>query len=313
MYLKTSNPIAALTALSRCFGSVGSLYVLGAGASVPHVPTTDQLSERILRSFLQAGIFQTERIARDVVSSRIIRDPEYWKNPMRWELVQRLPPAYVIGKLPELLSGHAAPPLANYEVFNLAEKPSTIFTMNVDGLASRICKGHRVLEMHGRSPSGEVLERSGWKTYTEAILEFPDLPPPLIPGLVLPGPESADVLARAEYMTADRLLQAAGYVSIVGYSFGGMDDIYTYAFLASRIPRAHQAILVISPDPYEVMYRLSDALKSTRVHRISAYWNYLARAILSPGECRKCHPTPIGLFCPHCVDYRYEALLDATA
>jgi hypothetical protein len=313
MCLNASNPVAALTVLSRCFGSVGSFYVLGAGASVPHVPTTDQLSERILHSFLEGGIFQTEPIERDIVFSRIIRDPEYWKDPMRWELVQRLPPAYAISKLPELLSARPSVPVANYEVFNLAAKPSTIFNMNVDGLASRICKEHRVLEMHGRSPSPELLERSGWKTYTEAILEFPELPPLLVPGMVLPGPEPADVLVRVEYRTAQRLINAAGYVSIIGYSLGGMDDIHTYAFLASRIPRSHQAVLVVSREPYEVMYRLSDALKSSHVHGISAYWEYLARAILFPGECRKYHPTPGGSFCAYCVGYRYEALLDATA
>ena len=310
---KASNPISALTALSRCFGSAGSFYVLGAGTSVPHVPTTDQLSEQILHSFLEGGIFQTEPIERDIVSSRVIRDPEYWKDPMRWELVQRLPPAYVIGKLPELLSTRAGVPIANYEVFNLAAKPSTIFNMNVDGLASRICRGHRVLEMHGRSPDRELLERSGWKTYTEAILEFPELPPPLVPGLVLPGPESTDVLARVEYRAAQRLINTAKYVSIVGYSFGGMDDIHTYAFLASRIPRSHQAVLVVSREPYEVMCRLSDALKSPRVHGIPAHWEHLAKAILFPSECRKYHPAPAGSFCAHCVGYRYEALLDATA
>lgn len=311
MYRKAPNSIVALTALSRCFSSAGSFYVLGAGASVPHVSTTDQLSERILQAFLEGGIFQTEPIERDIVSSRVIRDPKYWNDPLRWELIQRLPPSYVIGKLPELLSTRAGVPVANYEVFNLAAKPSTIFNMNVDGLASRICNGHRVLETHGRSPSSELLERTGWKTYTEAILEFPGLPPLLVPGLVLPGPEPADVLGRAEYRTAERLLRAARYVSLVGYSFGGMDDIHTYAFLASKISRSHEAIIVISLDPYEVMYRLSDALKSTRVYGIFAHWEYLARAVLFSGECRKYHPTPSGSFCAHCVSYRYEALLDA--
>lgn len=313
MIRTTSNTITALTAFSQCFSSAEAFYVLGAGASVPHVPTTAQLSERILRSFLAGGIFQTEPIERDIVSSRVIRDPEYWKDPLRWELIQRLPPAYVIGKLPALLSTRAGIPVANYDVFNLAAKPSTIFNMNVDGLARRICRGHRVLETHGRSPASELFETSGWNTYTDAILEFPDLPPPLIPGFVLPGPEPADVLSRAEYRSAERLLKAARYISIVGYSFGGMDDIHTYAFLASRIPALHEACIVISRDPYEVMYRLADALKSSRVHGISAYWEHLARAILFPGECRKYHPMPRGSFCPYCVNYQYEALLDASA
>ena len=312
MFRATTHSIAALTALSQSFDSVGSLYVLGAGASVPHIPTTDQLSERILRSFLEAGIFLTEPIERDIVSRRVIRDPEYWKDPLRWELIQRLPPAYVIGKLPELLSARVTTFVANYDVFNLAAKPSTIFNMNVDGMANHLCKEHWVLEPHGRSPSLALLERSGWKTYTDALLEFPGLPPPLVPGLVLPGPEPADVLARAEYRTAEKLLRAARYISIVGYSFGGMDDLHTYTFLASNISKLHHAVIVISREPYEVMHSLADALKSTRVHGISAHWEYLARAILSPGNCRKYHPMPGGSFCAHCVNYQYEALLDAS-
>jgi hypothetical protein len=269
------------------------------------------LSKWILESFLEHGVFQTEPIVRDVISSRVIRDPEYWKDPLRWELIQRLPPNYVIGKLPELLTTWSRVASANYDVFSLAAKPSTIFNMNVDRLAMRSCRGHRVFEPHGRSLSPEMFERIGWSTYTKAILDFPELSPLTVPGLVLPGPEPADVLARAEYRAAARLLPMSNHFSIIGYSFGAMDDLHTYAFLTSRIPRSHQAVLVISLEPYEMMYRLSDELKSTSVFAISASWQHLSHAILFPGDCKKFHPTSHGAFCVPCVWYQYEALLDA--
>ena len=306
------NTILALTALSRSFRRAGSFYVLGAGVSAPHVPTINQLSGRLLRDFLDGGIFQTEPLKRDTVSNRVIRDPECWKDPMRWELIQRLPPGYVTGKLPTLLSAGLAPRAnANYRVFNLAAKPSTIFNMNVDGLASRICKGHRVFEAHGRSPGVRILKSSGWTSYVDAIREFPNLPPPLVPGLVLPGPEPAAVLARQSYKNAEKLLKAAQYISIVGYSFGGMDDIHTHAFLTSRISPLRQTVIVISLDPLEVTYRLADTLKSSSIFGISANWAYLANAIAYPRECRKSHPVPEGLFCAECVNYQYEVLLNA--
>ena len=311
MHRSRTRTLAGLSALSRCFSTPESFYVLGAGASVPHVPTTDQLSERILESFLEHGVFQTESISRDVISSRVIRNPEYWKDPLRWELIQRLPPNYVIGKLPELLVAQSRIASTNYDVFALAAKPSTIFNMNVDRLAMRSCKGHRVFEPHGRNLSPEMFERIGWSTYTKAILDFPELSPPTIPGLVLPGPEPAEVLTRAEYRAAAKLLPMSKYVSIIGYSFGAMDDLHTYAFLTSKIPRAHQAVIVVSLEPYEMMYRLSDELKSASVFAIPASWQHLVRAILVPGDCRKYHPTPNGTFCAPCVWYQYEALLDA--
>ena len=311
MHRSGPTALVALSTLSRCLSTPESFYVLGAGASVPHVPTTDQLSERILGFFLKHGVFQTKPIARDVVASRVIRDPEYWKDPLKWELIQSLPPNYAIGKLPELLTTQASMVSANYDVFALAAKPSTIFNMNVDRLATRSCRGHRVFEPHGRSLSPEMFERIGWGAYTKAILDFPELSPPTIPGLVLPGPEPAEILTRAEYRAAARLLPMSKHFSIIGYSFGAMDDRHTYAFLTSRIPRAHQAVIVVSLDPYEMMYRLADELKSSSVVAIPASWQHLARAILAPGDCRKFHPTPHDTFCASCVWYQYETLLDA--
>ena len=310
MHRTPPKTLAALSALSQSFAMPESFYVLGAGASVPHVPTTAQLSDLLAESFLARGAYQTERIARDVVSSRIIRDPVYWKDPMRWELLQRLPANYVIGKLPELLAARGATASSNYEVFALAAAPSTIFNMNVDSLASRYRKVHRILEPHGRSLSSEMFERIGWAAYTNAILDFPDLPPPTVPGLVLPGPEPAEVMSRSEYRAAAKILPCSKYVSIIGYSFGGMDDVHTYAFLTGRIPRAHEAVLVISPDPYEMMHRLSEGLKSTNVHAIPASWHYLTRAILKPGDCKKHHCALSGPFCVPCVWHEYETLVD---
>lgn len=310
MHRTPATVLAALSALSRSFATPESFYVLGAGVSVPHVPTTAQLSALISQLFLAHGAYQTEPIARDVVSSRIIRDPEYWKDPLKWELLQRLPPNYVIGKLPQLLAARAEVVSSNYEVFSLAASPSTIFNMNVDSLASRYRRVHRVLEPHGRSLSAATFERIGWASYTDAILDFPELPPPTIPGLILPGPEPAQVTGRSEYRIAGEVLPYSKYVSIIGYSFGGMDDVHTYAFLTSRIPRAHHAVLVMSLDPYEMMHRVSEELKSTNVHAIPASWHHLARAILRPGTCKKHHWAPNGPFCVPCVWYEYQALVD---
>ncbi len=117
-------------------------------------------------------------------------------------------------------------------------------------------------------------------------------------------------MSRAEYRTAARALPHSKYVSIIGYSFGGMDDVHTYAFLMARIPRAHDAVLVISPDPYEMMHRLSEELKSMNVHAIPASWHYLAQAILKPGYCRKHHWALNGPFCAPCAWYQYQRLVD---
>jgi len=66
MYRTPPKALAALSALSQSFAMPESFYVLGAGASVPHVPTTAQLSDLLSESFLAHGAYQTERIARDV-------------------------------------------------------------------------------------------------------------------------------------------------------------------------------------------------------------------------------------------------------
>ena len=67
-----------------------AFFVLGAGVSSPLVPMTAELSKSIVADFLDAGVFSAEPIESDDLIARVIQKPPIWKNPMLYELLERI-------------------------------------------------------------------------------------------------------------------------------------------------------------------------------------------------------------------------------
>lgn len=63
-----------------------------------------------------------------------------------------------------------------------------------------------------------------WDSLIDTLQDFPELQGVEIPGLLLPQREPEEIVSTKEYCIAQKFLQTARRVILVGYSFGDMDD-----------------------------------------------------------------------------------------
>ncbi len=299
-----------LQILLDAFFTRDSFFVIGAGVSAPQTPMTAELSETVVTDFLNAGVFSTKSIEPSALVNRVIQKPPIWQDPMLYALIQRLPPGFAQASVLRQLAPSLGPIPPQYAVFNLACAPATIFNMNTDGLARKFCRNHLILEPHGSGPTREVLDGLDWSDLMDSYAMYPELRPLSLPSLVLPGPEPDYVTKQDSYAVASARLRSARHVAIIGYSFGGYDDSHTYTFLVERLRLYRPNVVIVSPNPRDLVECLSENMKSNRVFGVEAYWKPLATAILNPGECQKSHLPSNYSVCDRCVWYRYAHILD---
>lgn len=276
-----------LSLLLDAFGCSYSFYVLGAGASAGIVPMTAQLKKNIVDRFISFGSFPAETFEHDEIFLRVIGDSDNFENFLTSAKLKHLYPsavhAMVIRELTRpkyIKEAHA------YEIFLLIKKPSTIFNLNVDGLAEIYCLGHYLLEPHGRVPI-DLVQSPFWEEYIDALLDFGfDIFE--IPSLILPRPEPHHVTSQPVYSKATSLIKSARFVVFIGYSFGyfnksnSFDDSETFEFFRDilRYYKNHRKdILIISPSPEITGSAIEEAVRSLNVCTIPVYWNHLCQAI----------------------------------
>lgn len=224
-----------LAILLDAFDCPFSFYVLGAGASAGIVPMTAQLRENIVNRFISFGSFPAESFQHDDVFLRVIghaKDyPDFYTS---WKLQHLYPSAVHAMVINELTPPDYIEEAHAYEIFMLIKRPSTIFNMNVDGMAEMYCVGHYLLEPHGRVPV-ELVRSPFWDFYIDALLDY-GFNVKEIPGLILPTPEPYHVTSTPAYSKAALLIKQARFVLFIGYSFGyfdktqSFDDFETFEF-----------------------------------------------------------------------------------
>lgn len=264
-----------------------SFYVLGAGASAGIVPMTAQLRENIVNRFILFGSFPAESFQHDDVFLRVIGPSKDYPDMFTsWKLQHLYPSAVHAMVIKELTPPEYIEEAHAYEIFLLVKRPSTIFNLNVDGLAEIYCIGHFLLEPHGRVPI-ELVRSPFWDWYIDALLDY-GFSVREIPGLILPMPEPYHVTSRPAYSKAALLLKKSRFVLFIGYSFGyfdptqSFDDFETFEFFREllRHYRSHRKnILVISPNPEMIGGAIEESICSSNVCIMPFYWNYLCRAI----------------------------------
>ena len=264
-----------------------SFYVLGAGASAGIVPMTAQLRENIVNRFISFGSFPAESFKHDDVFLRVIgHSKDYPDVFTSWKLQHLYPSAVHAMVIKELTPPELIDEAHAYEIFMLIKRPSTIFNINVDGLAEIYCIGHFLLEPHGRIPI-ELIRSPFWDWYIDALLDY-GFSIREIPGLILPMPEPYHVTSTPAYSKAALLLKKARFVLFIGYSFGyfdptqSFDDFETFEFFREllRHYRNHRKdILIISPDPEMIGRAIEESICSSNVCTMPFYWNYLCKAI----------------------------------
>ena len=187
----------------------------------------------------------------------------------------------------------------NYLAFELF-RPGMILNYNLDGLASYLCPGHRVITPHGTvdpwygSPGGaEVLSM---------VREF-DIRVSA-DGITLCVPES-DKDAHLKSMLREAYGWTPEFIAVIGYSFGrngaAYDDHVSWQFFSRAFPKFSGSIYVIDPDPYDLACRVADARKTSNVFGIRAFWNLLAHSFVETSYNRQ-NLWPL--------DYIYDRALD---
>jgi len=293
-----------------------SFYILGAGASAGIIPLTNQQGAQIVKRHLGHGIFSVSEVEIDTVAKRLLENAYFSDDQLTQELIKRIPAGAIKAISYQLMtSKHDLFPPRQYYVFNLAKYRSIIFNFNVDGLASRFCNNHIVINAHGML-NPKLLHSEPWNELVEDCLTY-HLNEPRMPNVLLPEKEPLGITNSNDYKLAAKFYPCTRYVVFIGYSFGmnkrDLDDWESYLYFIRLFKKQEKPIVVISPYGAEQLANmLREKLLRKNVYVISAYWNYLASAIL---EHRRMH-----IMFPHIKDnyrisleYIYQSILDEKA
>jgi len=264
-------------------------FILGAGASVPHVPTLAQIPGTIA-TFAQAlSSIPASPIAdsplRRLIAPLIDGLTNVPTSLNEWKV--RGMTSSTIAVLIEQLIAHAHwQRLPQYEVFHLFPLNAKIVSFNWDGLAKARCPQSEVIHPHGalgpRSLLTDSLEMRLFYSQLDDSLESRDW---LLPELVMPEEENGPKLhSIREHVFA--LWLNAPVVIIIGYSFGrgqsvDYDRVWFDTFVEAMKRNTRAPIHIIAPDTSRLRIELSEALKRTiNIHGWPLSWHALARAIL---------------------------------
>jgi hypothetical protein len=272
-----------------------TFYVVGAGASYGLVPMTPQLRKFVEREYDNIGIYPVSSVPRSPLFDRIIGDVRFDRDSVRKLLLYHIAPGtldlLVQCGLWRSLVG-AVPP--QYGVFDVVGKPSTIFSFNLDGLASAYRgRSHQVLEPHG-SIDRLWLESPYYGEWLHATSAYDLILPYLTPKL-LPSPEPSAITETAPYVFGRHLFRMCRAIVLIGYSFGrregGFDDAESFEYFVDLLRTHQRPALVVAPSPDELVDLLQQRVHSRSVYAVPVPWEVLSEIVLSIADERGRIPT----------------------
>lgn len=314
-----SRLIDRLKPLLKAFEQPGSCFVLGAGASWPLVPVGSQLADKVRERGLLMPSYPTYRMDRDILGTRMLgstaESAPVWDDH-RWyaeDLLWHVSPGAVRAIVTAYLCPAAhqrIPP--QYDVFNLAKHSLGLINFNNDGLASKYCRRHRVINVHGTGFTAEDKSRIDMEWWINIHQEYPGLSFIGVPGLHLPLPEVPELARLPAYGAVDDVLNRSDHITIVGYSFGRGDDSVAYDKILRALQKSGVSAVVLSPEARDLVEQMMDQSKNDAMIALPLRWDVLAAAIMASSaraRSKTCsHSTG---FCPSCVLYLYDVFLDS--
>lgn len=280
----------------------------------------NQLGRLAIEQLLKVGHFPVERITHSHVAERIIGndkkllmrfDPSNDFAAMKSELVQRLSnsaiEAATVALLRPTISGHCP----QYEVFQQIRNPATFLNFNNDGLATKYCTNHLVIDVHGTSLDEPQRDALNWNNLISHLQMFPTARRLIIPRLLLPQMEPLSIAETPDYQLAWRRINQAKNIVLIGYSFGGMDDQVAYQLLVSGANKTKAPVTVIGPDVRELVDKIEHETPYVSVFGLNAYWDALAKSILASHSLRLYKTCTHERFCQRCIRYAYQAILNS--
>ncbi len=278
---------------------------------------TLELRQKIINRFFSFGLYRSDPCQPDEVFHRVIGDPDKYadSDPFKSALIRRLYPSAVHAMvIKELTPPIVIENISSYEIFSFIRKPSTIFSMNVDGLAARYCNGHYLLEPHGRVPA-KLIRSHYWDELINDLMEY-GFNVPKIPNLLLPEPEPVHITSLKAYSNAVSLLQLSNIIIFIGYSFGffreSFDDFETFEFFRQLLKDYRKDVLVLSPTPEFIKNAIEEATKSRNINLLPLYWNHLCQAIKETIITYQCKCFDKLKCCIKEILYRHDTLKDYT-
>ena len=261
-----------------------TVFVLGAGASAPHVPTLGQIPERFASFGPQLGAYPSEAIPDSPLRQLIgplIEGASTFEEYLQGQMTSE-----TIGVLLEHFIAQAHwQRLPQYDVFGLFSLNSTVISYNWDGLAKARCP-QTTIHPHGclgpRLVLPEQLSESLAWSQDDDSMDFRDW---LLPGLVMPGEEEAEPLSA----TRERILElwmSARSVVVIGYSFGlgyelAYDRVWFEAFCEAMTRNPSAEIHVLSPDAENIQGEIAERIdRSVNLHALPIRWHEFVRALL---------------------------------
>jgi hypothetical protein len=275
-----------LRALLAAMASQDTVFILGAGASAPEMPTMKALVPEVVELLRKQvhGFFPSERtplherflpVDEDGNPKDLKDDSGFYAHCVTAESIKLA--------IHECLDPHrrVTTPLPQYEVFDLVGANATILNYNTDGLA-KSGPNRRLYWMHGTVIPGysewlATRELNAWWDAQYGIQVAPD-------SLQYPGPEPPEYLVVHRLNRVRQRLREAAAVVIIGYSFGlgatGLDDQQSYTMVCDELRERDVPVLVVDPGGDAIAGRLAEDLRNLRVLHIAARWDLLTRAIL---------------------------------
>jgi hypothetical protein len=275
--------------LIDALGTEGACFVLGAGASAPHVPTMAQLPARLnafvgqLRSFPAGRVLNsplTQLIAPLIERATQATTLEEWK-------AGAMTPATIAVGIAHLIAAAHWRRLPQYDVFSLLPQTSSIVSFNWDGLARARCRQRPIVHPHGalrpRVLEGitldELFRDSQMVESSESRYWF-------LPGLVMPGEEDASHHAPLRDQVFS-LWRRAPCTVVIGYRFGlgssqDYDRVWLDTFVEAFKVNSNSPLHVIAPNAEEIRSALAERTKRTiTIHAWPLNWYALSRVLLA--------------------------------
>lgn len=271
-----------------------SLYILGAGASMPLIPS--QISEQIRRRIRDNGIFEVNNQPTSALKDRLLR-PDVRFDIKAFEtgaiseneLISLTPSNFVELLFAQTITLPQFKRSAQYDVFNHFA-PSIFFNFNNDNLATCINpQRHLCLRPHGIVNSNFVHH-----PIVEDAMQALIIPDSFVKRLEYqrPLPEHRDITSNSAYQAIIHAFSSVRFVVLIGYSFGEqrdtglIDDSETFAMLSDLLRWRSKQILVIDPNPERIVDRIAASLRRPHVSALRCRWNVLAEFIFSGGYGR---------------------------
>ncbi len=272
-----------------------SLYVLGAGASLPIIG--GDLTSAIRRAWWDRGgipvaieppsalkqlllPYDVGHDLRALLTDSVSQNE--WDRHMPNDVLEFL--------LARQLTLPAVVRTPQYAVFDCFA-PSVLLNFNNDNLAEAVHRKHLCLRPHGVIDaqlihSTVATDAVRWLAIPESWIEQLNYHRPL--------PEPSGITNQEAYRLLPRCFDALQAVAIIGYSFGEqrqsglIHDTESFELLVDLLRWHPKPVLVIGPDPDSVAARV-EAGTRRRVSTLACKWNVLSQFVLTRGFARACN------------------------